>query len=263
MIEDVCRQRDQRLNAASIDIRAARDPAVFRRDPTVIGRPGPVKLEDCRRHGLGSGSELFVVEGDSASQAVSGVRDPAFQAVLPMQGKPLNAGRATAKKVASHALFTALTDALGVERGARCDPAALCYDRVLLLMDPDADGIHCGVLMLAFFHRWLRPLLDGGHIEVVLPPWGEVVVPGEPSPRHAWSDAQLRALSAALRARGAVTVRRYRGLAGIDAGVLHLTCVAPASRRVRRVTTADAEAMIGAFDAASPPRPRRAPPSRA
>lgn len=216
----------------------------------MIVRSGPVKLDDCRVHGPGSGAELFVVEGDSASLSVSGVRDAAFQAVLPMQGKPLNASRASEKKVAAHALFAALTDALGVERGVRFDAARLRYDRILLLMDPDADGIHCGVLMLAFFHRWMRALLDGGHVEMVHPPWAELAVAGEPTPRYAWSDAQFRSLSAELRARGAVTARRYRGLAGIDPPVLHATCVAPASRRTSRVTTADAETMIGMFDPA-------------
>lgn len=216
----------------------------------------PVKLDDCEVHGPGSGAELFVVEGDSASLSVSNVRDARFQAVLPMQGKPLNASRATEKKVASHALFAALTEALGVERGARFEPVRLRYDRVLLLMDPDADGIHCGVLMLGFFHRWMRSLLDGGHIEMVHPPWGELAVAGEPTPRYAWSDAQFRGLAAELRARSAVTARRYRGLAGIDAAVLHATCVAPASRRASRVTTADAETMIGMFDAASVARRR-------
>ena len=220
----------------------------------MIARRGPVKLDDCAVHGPGSGAELFVVEGDSASLSVSGVRDARFQAVLPMQGKPLNASRATEKKVAGHALFAALTDALGVERGAGFDVASLRYDRVLILMDPDADGIHCGVLMLAFFHRWMRALLDGGHVEMVRPPWGELAVAGEAAPRYAWSDAQFRSLAAELRdARIAVTARRYRGLAGIDAPVLHATCVDPASRRTSRVTTAAAETMIGMFDAAAPP----------
>ena len=102
---------------------------------------GPLKLDDCQAHGPGSGAELFVVEGDSAADAVSRVRDPAFQAVLPMQGKPLNARKASEKKVAGHPLFQALADAIGAGIGARFDAAACRYERILLLMDPDADGI--------------------------------------------------------------------------------------------------------------------------
>ena len=205
---------------------------------------GRAKLDDCRRHGSGSGAELFVVEGDSAAAAVSGVRDPAFQAVLPMQGKPLNALRAGAAKVQSHSLFAALIDALGTGFDSRFDAAGLRYDRILLLMDPDADGIHCGVLMLMFFHRWMRPLLDAGRIEIVRPPWGEIRVAGEASPRHAGSEAELQAMAARCAAQGGVVARRFRGLAAIDTGTLQATCVVPATRRTETVTAPAVEAMI-------------------
>ena len=214
---------------------------------------GPVQLDDCALHGAGSHTktgatpELFVVEGESAALAVIRVRDATTQAVLPMQGKPLNAVKATDKKLAAHPLFTALTDSLGTGRGAAFDLAKLRYARVLLLMDPDADGIHCGVLMLMFFHRWMRPLLDAGHIEIVRPPWGEVVpVDGTP-PRHACSEAEFQALSDAVRARGPATARRFRGLAAIEPQLLLETCVAPATRRTDRITTAEAAAMIEVF----------------
>lgn len=219
---------------------------------------GPVTLDDCTLHGnrpadaTGPSPELFVVEGESAALAVTRVRDAATQAVLPMQGKPLNAIRATEKKLASQPLFTALTDGLGTGRGAAFDLDRLRYGRVLLLMDPDADGIHCGVLMLMFFHRWMRPLLDAGHVEIVRPPWGEVVpVDGTP-PRHACSEAELQALSDAMRARGPATVRRFRGLAAIEPQMLLATCVAPATRRTDRITTAEAAAMIEVFGSLDP-----------
>ena len=110
----------------------------------------PAKLDDAAVHGGGSGAELFVVEGDSAAASVSRVRDPRFQAVLPMQGKPLNAVKASRQKVVSHAFFGPLIAALGTGIDADFRLGGLRYDRVLLLMDPDADGIHCGVLMLLF-----------------------------------------------------------------------------------------------------------------
>jgi DNA gyrase subunit B len=191
--------------------------------------------------------ELFVVEGESAALAVTRVRDATTQAVIAMQGKPLNAVRATEKKLAAHPLFTALTDSLGTGRGAAFDLTKLRYARVLLLMDPDADGIHCGVLMLMFFYRWMRPLLDAGHVEIVRPPWGEVVPADGTPPRHACSEAEFQALSDAVRARGPATARRFRGLAAIESQLLLAACVAPATRRTDRISTAEAAAMIEMF----------------
>ena len=216
---------------------------------------GPVKFDDCTRHGagphvaMGATPELFVVEGESAALAVTRVRDATNQAVLAMQGKPLNAIKATEKKLAAHPLFTALTDSLGTGRGDAFELARLRYARVLLLMDPDADGIHCGVLMLMFFHRWMRPLLDAGHVEIVRPPWGEVVPADGGPPRHACSEAEFQAVSAAVRARGPATARRFRGLAAIEPKLLLETCIAPATRRTDRISTAEAAAMIEVFGA--------------
>ena len=95
---------------------------------------GPVKLVDCEVHGPGSGAELFVVEGDSAAASVSGVRDSRYQAVVPMQGKPLNAMKASRAKVVGHPLFAALTTAVGTGIEPHFDLASLRYDRILVLM---------------------------------------------------------------------------------------------------------------------------------
>jgi hypothetical protein len=103
-----------------------------------------------------------VVEGDSAALAVLQVRDQRLQAVLPMQGKPLNALRASDGKVAANPFLHALTDAIGAGRGAAFDREALRYERIVLLMDPDADGIHAGALLLLFFHRWMPALVERG-----------------------------------------------------------------------------------------------------
>lgn len=210
----------------------------------------PAKLDDSATHGRGSGAELFVVEGDSAASAVALVRDPLYQAVLPMQGKPLNAARASRAKVESHPFFGPLAAALSAGFEATCDPRRLRYDRVLVLTDPDADGIHCGYLVLLFFHRWMRPLLDAGRIEVVRPPWGEVVVSGEIE--IAFSEPELAALADRGRESGEMTVRRYRGLAAVDPAMLHETCVATATRRTARVSSGDVASMIEVIDALEP-----------
>ena len=124
------------------------------------------------------------------------------------------------------------------------------YERVLVLTDPDADGIHCGFLVLLFFRRFMRPLLDAGRIALVRPPWGEVVVAGELL--LAFSEPQLAALADRCRSRGAVAVRRYRGLAAIDAGLVRETCVDPATRRIETVSAADVASMIDIIEAFEP-----------
>mgnify|MGYP006278206317 CR=1 FL=1 len=217
----------------------------------------PAKLDECAEHGPRAGAELFVVEGDSAAAAVASVRDPRFQAVFAMQGKPLNATRAARGKVEAHPVFGPLAAALGTGLEAACDPRRARYDRVLVLTDPDADGIHCGFLVLLFFHRWMRPLLDAGKVEVVRPPWGEVVAAGGEI-QLAFSEPELVALADRGRAAGAIAVRRYRGLAAVDGGLLHETCLAAATRRTTRVSAGEVAAMIELVDALEPEGPEPA-----
>lgn len=210
------------------------------------------KLDDCTASGPGAGAELFVVEGDSAAAAVARVRDPRHQAVFAMQGKPLNATRASRDKVEGHPFFGPLVTALGTGFEAACQPRRLRYDRILVLTDPDADGIHCGFLVLLFFHRWMRPLLDAGRVEVVRPPWGEVVARGEI--QFAFSEPELAALADRGRGAGEITVRRYRGLAAVDPGLLHETCVDVATRRTATVSAAEVASMIELVEALEPER---------
>ena len=213
---------------------------------------GPVRLDECGAHAAGVGRrptdplELFVVEGESAALAVGRVRNAATQAVLAMQGKPLNALKATRAKVAAQPFFAALIAGLGAGWGEACDASRLRYDRVLLLMDPDADGIHCGLLLIMFFHRWMRPVLDAGRVEIVRPPWGEVAADGG-SPRYARSEEEFLALAARERERGAAVARRFRGLAAIEPRLLLEACVAPATRHTDPIDAAQAAAMIAIF----------------
>jgi DNA gyrase subunit B len=215
-----------------------------------MNRPrGPVKLEDCQLTGPGSGAELFVTEGDSAALAVSRVRDPRFQAVLPMQGKPLNTLKASAGKVAANPFFSALTGALGTGWGGAFDARLRRYDRVLLLTDPDADGIHCGALLLMFFYRWMPSLIERGHLEMVRPPLGEIVSADGDSPHYVYSEPEFQSLMAEMRRspdRARRTVR-YRGLASMNPAALAEQCVDPGTRHSRRLAAADAEAAMEVF----------------
>jgi DNA gyrase subunit B/topoisomerase-4 subunit B len=223
----------------------------------------PPKLQDCTLHGPESGAELFIVEGDSASAAVAAVRDPHRQAVLALQGKPLNAARARPARVAADPFLGALAGALGIPpspgpaRDAAHDPArgavpaSLRYERVLLLHDPDADGIHIGALLLMYFDRWMPALLDAGRIERVHAPLGEVHgAPGTP-PVQAFGDAHFHALCERARAlRGtAFVARRYRGLGGLGAAALRATCIDPATRMTSVLHADDARHATRVFGA--------------
>ncbi|MFZ4757163.1 MAG: toprim domain-containing protein [Burkholderiaceae bacterium] len=216
----------------------------------------PPRLLDCRLHGPESGAELFVVEGESAAAAVAAVRDPMRQAVLPPQGKPLNGARASAARVAADPFLGAFAAALGTGTGDACEPAALRYERVLLLHDPDADGIHIGALLLMHVARWFAPLLDDGRIERVHAPVGEVRGAPDDAPALAFGDAHFRALCEHARGRhGAAFVAvRYRGLASIGSRALRITCVAPATRLTTVLRDEDARYASAAFGPA--PRPR-------
>ncbi|WP_253154512.1 toprim domain-containing protein [Stieleria tagensis] len=174
--------------------------------------------------------ELLLVEGDSASQSVARVRNSQFQAVLPMQGKPMNATKATDRAVRKNQWFGALIDALGVGWHAE-DMAQLRYDRVLFLFDPDADGIHCGALMLMFFDDYLRPLLDAHRVSLIKSPLFEIRAAGYADCLHAYSEEHLQRIRSALDVKQIQhSHHRYRGLASLNANVLRETCIDPDSR---------------------------------
>ncbi len=174
--------------------------------------------------------ELFIVEGDSASKSVARVRDARFQAVLPMQGKPMNATKASDAAVRKNQWYAALIQALGAGWHAE-DLAEMRYDRVLFLFDPDADGIHCGALMLLFFDTYLRPLLDAHRVSLIKSPLFEIRAQGYADTLHAYSEDHLQRIRSVLDEK---QIRhrhhRYRGLASLGESTLRELCVDPDSR---------------------------------
>jgi DNA gyrase subunit B len=210
----------------------------------------PIKLQDCRQHG--ANAELFLVEGDSAASAVSSLRNQQTQAVLPMQGKPLNTMKASAEKVAENALFKALIEALGAGVGDNFDITKCRYNRIVLLMDADADGIHCGALMLMFFYRWMPALLASGMIELVRPPVGEVLDTETGELQHAYTEAQFVAMCAPLKAKAShkIITQKYRGLAGIGPEQLERICINPQTRKTSVMGLKDAQMVIEVFGGA-------------
>ena len=211
---------------------------------------------DSSVHGAGSGAELFIVEGESAAGAVAAVRSARLQAVLPLQGKPMNAWRAGADKVRTHALYAQLAAALGLANATELEHAgdaalaALRFERIVLLMDPDADGIHIGALVLLYMQRWAPALIASGRVAqarapmFMLEPAG-----GEGAPRLAYTPAQCRAMVQALHAEqgAAPRVQAVRGLASLPPQWIAEHCVDPATRKLDVVTPLSMQAVIEIF----------------
>jgi DNA gyrase subunit B/topoisomerase-4 subunit B len=211
------------------------------------------KLADCSVRGVGSGAELILVEGDSAQDSVLAVRDERTQAVLPLQGKPLNAWHASRDKVDQHVLFQQLAQALGLAAPTAPPdggPPALRYERIVLLFDPDADGIHIGALVQLYVARWLPALVDASMLWLVRAPMYELVdadgvVHHALTPDH--RDRIVRALGAPAPDAPATMVRALRGIGGFAPATLQRLCVDPATRLARRLDGEDLRDVIALF----------------
>lgn len=206
----------------------------------------PIKLVDCHEHGVGSDAELFVVEGDSAAQSVARIRDIRFQAVLPMQGKPMNALKAAKNTLRRNPFFSALIESIGTDIGESFDLSACRYRRIILLFDPDADGIHCGTLALLFFYRWMRPLLEAGSVAIVRAPMMHVVAEKLGIAQLAYSEEEGQRICNELSAQQTTGVvkRRFRGLASLNVETLQHCCIKPTTRKLFQLTIRDAESSI-------------------
>ena len=209
------------------------------------------KLVECAVHGMSSGSELIVVEGDSAARSVELIRDEHYQAVLPMQGKPINVMKAAKGRVEKAPLFSALRAALFEDSQTL---KGLRFERIVLLFDPDADGIHCAALMLFYFYKYMPDLLESGRIHQARAPLMEFEVQGASvsTPQqslYAYTDQQIRQLALDLPRAGMSIIRRkfFRGLANIPTPLLRQTCVDPATRNLVQLCTQDAQAALRIF----------------
>jgi DNA gyrase subunit B len=222
-------------------------------------RQGQSRAEfvDCAVHGTGSGAELFVVEGESAAGAVAAVRAARFQAVLPLQGKPLNALRSSPDKVRSHALYAQFARALGMVDATALEHTsiealgALRFERVVLLMDPDADGIHIGALMLLYLHRFAPALVQAERIAMTRAPMFllEPATPNAAGAEYAFNPHQCERLRRSMHERDGhiPSVRLVRGLASLAPDLLSRLCVDPTTRTLSVLGAADVAAAIEVF----------------
>jgi len=222
----------------------------------------PGKLADCSQHG--AGSEIYIVEGDSAGGSAKQGRDRHFQAILPLRGKILNTERARLDKMLDNNEIKALISALGAGIGEDFDVESLRYERVIIMTDADVDGSHIRTLLLTFFFRHMQPLIQTGHLYVAQPPIFRIVNGKESE--YLYPEAGLHESEILNRALhrypepDKLKISRYKGLGEMNPEQLWETTMDPARRTLLQVTIENAAEADRVFDelmgAAVPPRRR-------
>jgi DNA gyrase subunit B len=243
--------------------RAARDSIL--RKGVLEGASMPGKLADCSSKDPKE-SEIYLVEGDSAGGSAKGGRDSKTQAILPLRGKVLNVERARLDKMLANNEIVSLIKALGVGIEDSFDINGLRYHRIIIMTDADVDGSHISTLLMTFFFRFMKPVLDGGHLYLAKPPLFELVKPGRKSSVFIYDEDELeRVLDEAIARRktegakdiqsedrikqaGFVEQKRYKGLGEMDADQLFETTMNPEKRVLVQVRVDDAEKADAIFN---------------
>lgn len=243
---DARRIVDKVVLAAQARHAARRARELVQRKSAFSGGGLPGKLSDCSSKNAEE-CELFLVEGDSAGGTAKQGRDSHFQAILPLRGKILNVEKAMQHRILESQEIKNIYTALGVSIGTDDDSKALNmeklrYNKVIIMTDADVDGSHIATLILTFFFRHMRELIEGGHVYLATPPL--YLVKKGNQERYAWSDEERDSISAEFTSNGAnmggLHVQRYKGLGEMNAEQLESTTMDPARRTLRQVTIENA-----------------------
>ena len=225
-------------NRAREAARKARES--IRRKTVLGGAAMPDKLRDCNENNPEL-TELYIVEGDSAGGSATSGRDSRFQAILPLWGKMLNVEKARVDKVYGNDKLQPVIISLGAGIGEEFDENKLRYHKVIIMADADVDGAHIRTLLLTFFFRYMRPLIEEGYVYSAVPPLYKLTRGKQQ--RVAYSDEERDAISAEMRGGNpnvTINISRFKGLGEMDAHELWETTMDPTTRTLRRITLDDA-----------------------
>lgn len=243
--------------------RAARDNIL--RKGILDGASMPGKLADCSNKDPKE-SEIYLVEGDSAGGSAKTGRDSKSQAILPLRGKVLNVERARLDKMLANNEIISLIKALGVGVEESFDLSGLRYDRIIIMTDADVDGSHIATLLMTFFFRYMKPVVDAGHLYLAKPPLFELIKPGRKSSEFIYNEEDLELIldkyieerkksgtkidptEERFKQAGFVEQKRYKGLGEMDGEQLFETTMDPEKRVLIQINVEDAEKADAIFN---------------